>query len=1331
MPKMISILVCVVFASPVLAADAWDDFYNNFATDLTPLLALFGEQVTKQFLSESTSILDLIIFAVAPLGILTAVVSVIRVCGSPSLRAFIGRAQEGQGTAEVELCSSTSNDVCELWQRGGIARVFGKPKILEIVYDRNRGKFYDESDPPSAHIFRSSEYFQQNDIEDDGKPDGTLGFRERLVADERQTTGFAPNPNLSLNLGIKKPSRLWLLTAAFTGCVLQAAVLVFAVWVTYYAKIKKDERPIPTWAFPITSIGTLLLIIGMFLCAWLIETTTAERFFKGKVQMFWLQGSQRIGDQVFDAFAHSANLDEYVTSWKIEGPISKIREQLVWIAVGSALVGFILQFVGLRGLHSFVSLFQLGITVVMAIVRAALRSRRLGEGKNELRDLNICLDGYELDWFAHMIESGNNPQRSIEDTWEVQPNVPQCSNDDPGKDKLQIEGFYGVQSDSVSLTTAWISELESDDLQDLGHPHVAARIMYYRARLSRLADHTIPNLSQDWHAEVQECAGRLQNALENAAEVIFSGDIKLKSGWDDISAIFWRVGVATENPDEGVRPIHITLRQRAELDLVAWVSSSLRDKYSVWGYYDPKCSASPGDAKHPPILSVPLYIQQSKTLNDAGTRTPNCDTQVLYLPSIAALTEMCAQDIFTSFISRAAGIIETLLDFNALEDGGCEIIGLSDTIDSFRLSNGHVHALTKVFNDAELGSWEEGIMSVLPAFQAQSLLTIPETIKTRALELARQARQKEHFVKAEDLLRWIYLHTEDITSPILEQVAKELGELYRRALMNSDIQLRKFGYEGILHRLGSFQDSRYNKINQTYLWVATQISAIKGDTEHVNALTQKLERDLVDGIENMSVSAAFKAEPFYPICLVIAERWQKEVCSQDSGLAAPPLCLAVQRKCRELIEDLLSLESIDVNLQDDNGRTAIFYAAEAGDISIVEYLFAYSPSLGGDNSGQAPLWIAAANGHSAVVTLLLHLGANPEQRDQQGRTPLWIAAHHQHEDAVRALLDAKANIESRDIDGITPLMAAALTESATVLRLLLESGADMIAKAKNGYSPFSYAISSGSVRNMSLFLEKGYHLEDRNILGWTALHTAVADGSPDTKIIKFLLDKGASIEAKDGQGRTPLMAAVELDKPLAVVNCLLEAGALVNVRNERSLTPLDIAVITRREGVVESLLKAGADTECKGNDEMTPLFQSVVNGDAAVTKLLLDHGANPHYKRDTTPLKKAIEEDHYDIMMMLVKKGAFLDMWADYSLPSVARLIQAQYDELLRLLLPQCRNVDCLVPSAKYLLELAEETENERVVNVLLDNGVKPAANDAFWKTAKIAKLDHKAPAKQ
>lgn len=110
------------------------DFTNNFASDIGPLLALFGEKMTIQYLSESTSFLDYFIFAMAPIGIITAMVSTIRLCGNASLRAFTGRSQEGEGSIETELCTSISRDVCELFTKGGVQRVLGRPSILELVY---------------------------------------------------------------------------------------------------------------------------------------------------------------------------------------------------------------------------------------------------------------------------------------------------------------------------------------------------------------------------------------------------------------------------------------------------------------------------------------------------------------------------------------------------------------------------------------------------------------------------------------------------------------------------------------------------------------------------------------------------------------------------------------------------------------------------------------------------------------------------------------------------------------------------------------------------------------------------------------------------------------------------------------------------------------------------------------------------------------------------------------------------------------------------------------------------------------------------------------------
>lgn len=68
-----------------------DEFSNNLFSDLAPLLTLFGEQVTKQFVSMSMGWTDDILLAMGPLGIMTIMVSAIRVSGVRTLKAFIGR----------------------------------------------------------------------------------------------------------------------------------------------------------------------------------------------------------------------------------------------------------------------------------------------------------------------------------------------------------------------------------------------------------------------------------------------------------------------------------------------------------------------------------------------------------------------------------------------------------------------------------------------------------------------------------------------------------------------------------------------------------------------------------------------------------------------------------------------------------------------------------------------------------------------------------------------------------------------------------------------------------------------------------------------------------------------------------------------------------------------------------------------------------------------------------------------------------------------------------------------------------------------------------------
>ncbi|PMB64524.1 hypothetical protein BM221_009363 [Beauveria bassiana] len=128
--KSFVILCCLLGKA---AVDSGNDFVNNLFTDLAPLLALFGERVTQQFMSQSTGWADPILLSMAPLGIITAIVGAIRVGGPPWLKAVIGRARENFAVVESELLSSTSNEACEVWNGREIVRIMGKPPIMEFI----------------------------------------------------------------------------------------------------------------------------------------------------------------------------------------------------------------------------------------------------------------------------------------------------------------------------------------------------------------------------------------------------------------------------------------------------------------------------------------------------------------------------------------------------------------------------------------------------------------------------------------------------------------------------------------------------------------------------------------------------------------------------------------------------------------------------------------------------------------------------------------------------------------------------------------------------------------------------------------------------------------------------------------------------------------------------------------------------------------------------------------------------------------------------------------------------------------------------------------------
>ncbi len=147
-------------------------------------------------------------------------------------------------------------------------------------------------------------------------------------------------------------------------------------------------------------------------------------------------------------------------------------------------------------------------------------------------------------------------------------------------------------------------------------------------------------------------------------------------------------------------------------------------------------------------------------------------------------------------------------------------------------------------------------------------------------------------------------------------------------------------------------------------------------------------------------------------------------------------------------EKLLALLSSDSSLRKTSvrGWTPIKFAAQLGQERCVEFLIQngelMEPSKQNDDS---PLHIAAAQGHSKVVCLLLEAGCNPNGLNLRSESPLTCAAQNRGGDleTVRVLLSAAADPNHRDHFELTPFLRTIAYRNVPAAREMLRFCADV------------------------------------------------------------------------------------------------------------------------------------------------------------------------------------------------------------------------------------------------------------------------------------------------
>jgi ankyrin repeat protein len=275
------------------------------------------------------------------------------------------------------------------------------------------------------------------------------------------------------------------------------------------------------------------------------------------------------------------------------------------------------------------------------------------------------------------------------------------------------------------------------------------------------------------------------------------------------------------------------------------------------------------------------------------------------------------------------------------------------------------------------------------------------------------------------------------------------------------------------------------------------------------------------------------------------------------------------------------------------GWTALMHAARQGSLAGLRALIDEGADLNlVDPDGATALVIAIINANFDEAAALTEKGANPNIGDKDANMAALYAAVDMHRLAIgHGRPNTKPSGELDAIDLIKVLLANGADPNAKLKAPTFQRHHTAGDRALgDGSTPFMRAAKSGDVAVMQLLLAAGADplLEQPNQT--TALMLAAGlgwrDGSPAApsfdqgseqdaiEAIKLCMKAGIDINATTNTGETALHAAISGRGAESIVRFLVESGANLTAKNKQGRTPLDVAVASRRErGDIVAFLK--------------------------------------------------------------------------------------------------------------------------------------------------------------
>lgn len=307
-----------------------------------------------------------------------------------------------------------------------------------------------------------------------------------------------------------------------------------------------------------------------------------------------------------------------------------------------------------------------------------------------------------------------------------------------------------------------------------------------------------------------------------------------------------------------------------------------------------------------------------------------------------------------------------------------------------------------------------------------------------------------------------------------------------------------------------------------------------------------------------------------------------------------------------------------------------------------------------NDDGDAPLHVAALQGHTEIVKFLMLKGANVNSKNPEGDTPLHLALREGHLEIARSIifaggdpsiknnrhnnnyktaLDIAKDKEFQEIILLIPLIdqlfeATKSGKLSDVKHLIIEKELDINCKDHHPHSLLDYAFIKNNIALITWLIASGANINSHNYSGNTLLHRAVFNRN--IEMVDFIILKGADVNSQNYDGNTPLHRSIEYGN-LEIARRIIFGGGDPSIENNNNETALDIAAQKGFQGIIEFLNMV----------EQLKEKMSSSNKDLAIQEIFTEKGT--WLKDDETWIKD--KQNKFEILLSLCDIPALISLF--------------------------------------------------------------------------------------